>query len=75
MNEDALRFLTPRWIPISERLPPKGERVLATDGKEICCAEIYENSKDNTIYCSCERRSECIGYHATHWMCLPEKPE
>ena len=74
----ALLRNPPRWIPVSERLPEEGVRVL------VC--NIYGGSLPNqgdTGYVVdngvMEGEEWCIPddlfFHVTHWMPLPEPPE
>jgi hypothetical protein len=61
-----------QWIPVTERLPGEGERVLASDG--VFVGEAYLDSFG--IW----RRSygvfwRVIGGPITHWMPLPGTPE
>lgn len=61
-----------KWIPVTERLPGEGERVLASDG--VFVGEAYLDSFG--IW----RRSygvfwRVIGGPITHWMPLPGTPE
>lgn len=67
-SEALQRF---QWIPVTERLPGEGERVLASDG--LFVGEAYLDSFG--IW----RRSYgvfwgVIGGPITHWMPLPYKP-
>lgn len=60
-----------RWIPVTERLPGEGERVLASDG--VFVGEAYLDSFG--IW----RRSygvfwRVLGGPITHWMLLPGAP-
>lgn len=77
---EKLRAQLPRWIPVEERLPEYGVRVLATDMYEeddctgIWTREEYPNDPDGC--CWIDERG---WWHAiddvTHWMPLPEPPE
>ncbi len=65
-----------RWIPVSERLPEDGQRVLSYDPR-IC--------EDDWIACVAFTGGKFVGesgygppmydYEPTHWMPLPEPPE
>lgn len=62
-------FITPKWIPVSERLPPLGESVIAvSEGfmpKEMWLDHNHEwHAADNS-------EEDCV----THWMPMPEPPE
>lgn len=76
---DRLRGQVPRWIPVTERLPEYGVRVLATDMYEgddytgIWTREEYKDDADGCWY------DDHGWWHAiddvTHWMPLPKAPE
>lgn len=76
---EKLRAQLPRWIPVEERLPEYGVRVLATDMYEgddytgIWTREEYEDEADGCWY------DDHGWWHAsddaTHWMPLPKVPE
>ena len=61
----------PRWIPVTERLPEAGERVLC-----YCRANIYEVMKMRTdgdwVY---DVHHIYMHSFVTHWMPLPEPPK
>ena len=76
---EKLRAQLPRWIPVEERLPEYGVRVLATDmyeGDDYTGIRTREEYPDDADGC-------WIGEHgwwyaiddATHWMPLPKVPE
>lgn len=64
----------PRWIPVSERLPEAGERVLC-----YCRANIYEVMKMRTdgawVHNDKVYDSAYISGFVTHWMSLPQPPK
>lgn len=69
---DAIEELSkPRWIPVTERLPDAGERVLC-----YCRANIYEVMKMRTdgdwAY---DTNHVYMHSFVTHWMPLPEPPK
>ena len=76
---EKLRGRLPRWIPVEERLPEYGVRVLATDMYEgddytgIWTREEYKDDADGCWY------DDHGWWHAsddvTHWMPLPKAPE
>lgn len=61
----------PRWIPVTERLPDAGKRVLC-----YCRANIYEVMKMWTdgdwVY---DMNHVYMHSFVTHWMPLPEPPK
>ena len=76
---EKLRAQLPRWIPVEERLPKYGVRVLATDMyEEDDCTGIWtrEEYKDDADGCWYDEHG---WWHAldevTHWMPLPKTPE
>ena len=69
---DAIEELSkPRWIPVTERLPDAGKRVLC-----YCRANIYEVMKMRTggdwVY---DTNHVYMHSFVTHWMPLPEPPK
>lgn len=76
---EKLMGQVPRWIPVEERLPEYGVRVLATDMYEgddytgIWTREEYKDDADGCWY------DDHGWWHssddATHWMPLPKAPE
>ena len=62
-----------KWIPVTERLPEVGRRVLVTDGENVSFGYvlIYEH-KDCNPWCV---QFPCIYDEVTHWMPLPEPPK
>lgn len=77
--KESAELLERRWIPVEERLPEYGVRVLATDMYEgddytgIWTREEYEDEADGCWY------DDHGWWHAsddvTHWMPLPKAPE
>lgn len=69
---DAIEELSkPCWIPVTERLPEAGERVLC-----YCRANIYEVMKmrtdGNWVY---DMNHIYMHSFVTHWMPLPQPPK
>lgn len=59
-----------QWIPVTERLPERGERVLISNGSGFIC-ESYLSERKHWMWHRC-----CMDYfRPTHWMPLPEPPE
>ena len=61
---EYVAMVEPRWIPVEERLPQPGERVIVSGGLLMDTAW-YENGR--FIQFGEE-------YRPTHWMPLPEPP-
>lgn len=59
--------MEPRWIPVSERLPVEGIRVLAHYDGKVFTAEWFEG-----IWHWIEANT--FTPHVEHWMPLPEPP-
>lgn len=71
------------WISVEDRLPQKYDRVLVTDGKQVClhykqsCVN-WEDEKGYDLYCSCtlnHDRCDFVEGSITHWMPLPFLPK
>jgi hypothetical protein len=56
----------PKWIPVSERLPERGQEVICYDGG-VLKPKVYADYYWNKAYDSWQR--------VTHWMPLPEPPK
>ena len=58
------------WIPVTERLPEVGRRVLVTDGKHVSFGYDLRGGEGN-LWCA---QFPCNDGEVTHWMPLPEPP-
>jgi hypothetical protein len=67
----AVSELLPRWIPVDERLPEDGQRVLAVTrvGGITEVGEFAFNSRGEWF------STDYGSWNASHWMPLPEPPE
>jgi len=71
------------WISVKEKVPKKYQRVLVTDGKEICLHYKqsfinWEDEKGHDLYCSCPENHDRCDFREgdiTHWMPLPPLPK
>lgn len=76
---EKLRAQVPRWIPVEERLPEYGVRVLATDmyeGDDYTGIRTREEYPDDTDGCWYDEWGRWYPIDdATHWMPLPKAPE
>ena len=76
---EKLRAQLPRWIPVAERLPEYGVRVLATDmyeGDDYTGIRTREEYKDDADGCWHDERGWWYAIDdVTHWMPLPSAPE
>lgn len=77
---ENLRAQLPRWIPVEERLPEYGIRVLATDMyEEDDCTGIWtreEYPDDPEDGCWIDERGWWHAFdEVTNWMPLPGRPE
>ena len=61
-----------RWIPVTERLPEVGRRVLATSGVFVGEAFRAQSGEWARIY---GPWNDFLERSVTHWMPLPEGPE
>lgn len=59
------------WISIKDRLPSDREKVLVTDGMQICIAFIQSLNKRFT---QINTWDDWIHESITHWQPLPEPP-
>lgn len=62
-----------RWIPVKERLPDPGERVLATDGGFV--GELYVNSRGQWQRYNVNDYSLMMALDILWWIPLPEPPK
>ena len=62
-----------RWIPVTERLPEPGERVLATDGGFV--GELYVNILGQWQRYNVNDHSLLMALDILWWMPLPEPPK
>lgn len=76
---EKLRAQVPSWIPVEERLPEYGVRVLATDmyeGDDYTGIRTREEYPDDADGCWIDERGRWYAIDdATHWMPLPKVPE
>ena len=64
----------PWWIPVTERLPAEGERVLAAV-EGVWVGEAYRDMRDTWMRSYGTPWDASIGMSVTHWMPLPDAPE
>ena len=69
----AVDAATVRWIPVTERLPEQGERVLATDGGFV--GELYINSFGQWQRYNVNHHSLLMALDILWWMPLPKPPK
>ena len=62
-----------KWIPVTERLPEQGERVLATDVEFV--GEFYVNSRGKWKRYNDNDYSLMMALDILWWMPLPEPPK
>lgn len=77
--KESAELLERRWIPVTERLPEYGVRVLATDmyeGDDYTGIRTREEYPDDTDGCWYDELGRWYPIDdATHWMPLPKVPE
>ena len=61
------------WIPVTERLPEPGKRVLATDGGFV--GEFYVNIRGQWQRYNVNDHSSLMALDILWWMPLPEPPK
>ena len=62
-----------RWIPVTERLPKRGELVLATDGGFV--GEFYINKRGQWQRYNVNDSSLLMALDILFWMPMPEPPK
>ena len=62
-----------RWIPVTERMPECGKRVLATDGGFV--GEFYINKRGQWKRYNVNDYSLLMALDILFWMPLPEPPK
>lgn len=68
-------FAGQRWIPVSERLPEVGQRVLAYEKPElVVVAEIHRYATGGCGW-SADAGDTAYSVFPSHWMPLPTPPE
>ena len=70
---DDLAALMPRWIPVSERLPKYGERVLVFGGVTMYVAYYDKNRYGGESWHKLNSKSHYC--NPTYWMPLPQPPK
>lgn len=69
----ALCAYLPKWIPVTERLPKYGERVLVFGGVTMYVAYYDKNRYGGESWHKLNSKSHYC--NPTHWMPLPSAPE
>lgn len=70
---EASEFLRRRWIPVTERLPKYGERVLVFGGVTMYVAYYDKNRYGGESWHKLNSKSHYC--NPTHWMPLPQPPK
>ena len=71
-QNDNCAAIAQQWIPVTERLPEQGERVLATDGGFV--GELYVNSRGQWQRYNVNDHSLLMALDILWWMPMPKPP-
>ena len=71
-QNDNRAAIAQQWIPVTERLPEQGERVLATDGGFV--GELYVNSRGQWRRYNVNDHSLLMALDILWWMPMPKPP-
>ena len=71
-QNDNRAAIAQQWIPVTERLPEQGERVLATDGGFV--GELYVNSRGQWKRYNVNDHSLLMALDILWWMPMPKPP-
>lgn len=72
-QNDNCAAIAQQWIPVTDRMPEPGERVLATDGGFV--GELYVNSRGQWQRYNVNDCSLLMALDILWWMPLPEPPK
>ena len=72
-QNDNCAAIAQQWIPVTERLPEPGERVLATDGGFV--GELYVNSRGQWKRYNVNDHSLLMALDILWWMPMPQPPK
>lgn len=72
-ESEKLKAQVPRWIPVEERLPEPGERVLATDCGFV--GEFYINKRGKWQRYNVNCSELLMALDILYWMPLPAPPD
>ena len=72
-QNDNCAAIAQQWIPVTERLPEPGERVLATDGGFV--GELYVNSRGQWKRYNVNDHSLLMALDILWWMPMPKPPK
>lgn len=73
MWKEAALERMPRWIPVTETMPPLGDRILITDGMGVW--EGFLSSSSGFMRNAAFSIKDVYNTEITHWMPLPEPPK
>lgn len=72
--EAELPTYDPRWIPVTDRLPPEGVDVLWHDGRTMKSERPHFVGRREGRFIDWGADLDLELRHMTHWMPLPEPP-
>ena len=71
-QNDNCAAIAQQWIPVTDRMPEPGERVLATDGGFV--GELYVNSRGQWKRYNVNDHSLLMALDILWWMPMPKPP-
>jgi len=74
-TDTGIRLSLLQWIPVTERLPEEGRRVLVYEKPElVVVAEMHSISVSHGVFWSTDNGHTPYSVFPSHWMPLPAPP-